>query len=99
MRFEAFLGLLPPWDLSLFSSRALHGAAHFLSWDCASVLCSVSSWGCPLSFVGLCLCFVQCFCMNSGGALFVARPRFVFLLGLLVAPLPPLVAFTSAFVL
>ena len=37
-RFEAFLGLLPPRDLLLFSSRALRGAAHFLSWDCASVL-------------------------------------------------------------
>ena len=48
--------------------------------------------------VGLCLCFVQCFCMNSGGVLFVARPRFVFLLGLFDAPLPLLVAFTPAFI-
>ena len=72
MRFEAFLGLLPPRDFSLFSSRALHGAAHFLSWVC---------------------------CMNSGGVLFVARPRFVFLLGLFDAPLPLLVAFTPAFIL
>ncbi len=37
--------------------------------------------------------------MNSGGVLFVARPRFVFLLGLFDAPLPLLVAFTPAFIL
>ena len=80
MRFEAFLGLFPPCDVSLFSSRALHGIA-------------------PLSFVELRLCFVQCFCMNSGGVLFAARPRFVCLLGLLFAPLPLLVAFAPAFIL
>ena len=79
--FEAPLGLFPPWDVSLFSFRALHGQ------------------GCPPSFVGMCSCFVKCFCVLLGGAPFVARPRFVFLLGFPFAPLPLLLAFTPAFIL
>ena len=52
------------------------------------------------SFVGQCFCFVQCSCMLSGGAPFVATPRFVFLLGFPFSPLPLLgVAFTPAFIL
>ena len=39
VRFEAPLGLFHSRDVSPFLSRALHGAALFLSWDCASVLC------------------------------------------------------------
>ena len=57
VRFEAPLGLFHPWDVSLFSSRALHGAALFLSWDCASVLCSVS------------VCFREVFFLLQGCAL------------------------------
>ena len=91
MRFEAFLGLLPPRDLSLFSSRALHGAAHFLSF--------LLFMGLPTFFRGTVPLFCAVFLYEFGRCPFVARPRFVFFFFFVDAPFPLLVAFTPAFIL
>ena len=77
-RRDQALGLFPPWDVSLVSSRALHG------WGCPPSF--VGLCFCFVQFTALLYAFGRC--------LFCGKAAFYVSFGYSFAPLPLLVAFT-----
>ncbi len=74
----------------------------FPPWDLSLVPSrAFHGWGCPPSFVGLCLCFVQCTALlyAFGRCPFCGKAAFYVSFGFSFAPLPLLVAFTPVFIL